>query len=168
MALLRVSHFRDRIRLTSGGRKADWYREFRCLSAWLLLGAILATVLICVACGSPSESGTSQPETTTAGAGPPSSVPLPSSPSHSPSPQHQVVLSWEASASQDVIGYHVYRSLQSGGPYTRLNAQPVGDTEYTDTAVMANTTYYYVVTAVAENGLESVYSNEAPATVPSS
>lgn len=45
-------------------------------------------------------------------------------------------------------------SLQPGGPYSRLNAQPLDDTEYTDTAVTASTTYYYVVSSVAENGLE--------------
>jgi fibronectin type 3 domain-containing protein len=33
--------------------------------------------------------------------------------------------------------------------------------------VAAGTSYYYVVTAVDENGIESIFSNEASATIPS-
>ena len=140
--------FGTAIGLGPSGRSADLCRRFRYLIASLPLGSALAVVLTYVACGSPSGSDSRQAETT------------------SP-PPHQVVLSWEASASQDVIGYYVYRSLQPGGPYSRLNVQALDDTEYTDTAVTASTTYYYVVSSVAENGLQSVYSNEAAATVPS-
>jgi fibronectin type 3 domain-containing protein len=39
-------------------------------------------------------------------------------------------------------------------------------TSYTDTAVQASQTYYYVTTAVDSNNNESIYSNEARATVP--
>src|SRR2546426_6453439 len=75
-------------------------------------------------------------------------------------------LNWDASPSA-VVGYNVYRATQAGGPYTKLNSSPVGPTSYTDSTVQAGQTYFYVVTAVDGNGVESVASNEAQTTVPS-
>jgi len=81
---------------------------------------------------------------------------------------HSVVLTWDASTSPDVVGYNVYRSDVSGGPYTLLDASIPGSTlTYTDRTVQAGMTYYYVVTAVNSEGNESLYSNEASALVPS-
>lgn len=79
---------------------------------------------------------------------------------------HLVDLSWTASTST-VVGYNVYRGTVSGGPYaTKLNSAVVPGTAYTDTGVVAGQTYFYVVTAVDANGVESVYSNQASALVP--
>jgi len=80
---------------------------------------------------------------------------------------HQVVLSWGASSSA-VIGYNTYRGTVSGGPYTKLTSSPVAQTGYTDQGVTAGDTYYYVVTSVGANLVESAFSNEAEATVPTS
>jgi hypothetical protein len=77
---------------------------------------------------------------------------------------HSVALSWNP-ASAPVQGYYVYRGGQSGGPYTRISALQSGST-YTDTSVISAQTYYYVVTALGTNSVESGYSNEAPATIP--
>ena len=85
----------------------------------------------------------------------------------SPPPSHSVALSWDASTSTDVVGYYVSRGTQSGGPYARLTSSPITATVYTDSSVAAGATYYYVVTALAGNGLESDYSNQASATIPS-
>lgn len=85
----------------------------------------------------------------------------------SPPPSHSVALSWDPSTSTDVVGYYVNRGQQSGGPYVRLTSLPIAATTYTDTTVTAGNTYYYVVTAVSGNGLESVYSNQASATIAS-
>ncbi len=83
-----------------------------------------------------------------------------------PSPNsHAVALNWVASTSA-VVGYNVYRGSQSGGPYTQTTSSPVAGTTFTDSAVAAGQTYWYVVTAVASTGAESVYSNEAMAMVP--
>ncbi len=79
--------------------------------------------------------------------------------------QHSVALTWTASTST-VVGYNVYRSSTSGGPYTLLTSSPVAGTTYTDSTVQAGQTYYYVVTSVNSSNVESVYSNEASATVP--
>ena len=78
---------------------------------------------------------------------------------------HSVSLSWTASTST-VVGYNVYRGTVSGGPYTLLTSSPVAGTTYTDLAVASGQAYYYVVTAVNSSGTESVYSNQASATVP--
>jgi hypothetical protein len=79
--------------------------------------------------------------------------------------QHTVDLNWGASSSQ-VIGYRVYRSEISGGPYNPLNGTTINAMSYSDSSVAANTTYYYVVAAVNAAGTESSYSNQATAVVP--
>ena len=78
---------------------------------------------------------------------------------------HWVALSWTASTSP-VVGYNAYRSTTSGGPYTKLNSSLISGTTYSDQTVQHGTTYYYVTTAVNSQGVESVYSNQAVATVP--
>jgi hypothetical protein len=80
---------------------------------------------------------------------------------------HSVTLTWTASTSSNVIGYYVYRSIQSKGPYNRIMAAPTSATSYTDNAVQPGQTYYYVVTAIDAQGNQSVFSNEARAVVPS-
>ena len=82
-----------------------------------------------------------------------------------PSTQHQVTLSWTASSSP-VIGYNVYRGNQSGGPYTLLNTGFVTADTFADATVRAGQTYFYVVTAGSNSGVESVFSNEAMAVIP--
>ena len=76
-----------------------------------------------------------------------------------------VSLNWNPSISV-VSGYNVYRSTTSGGGYVKLNASPVSVLNYTDTAVVSGTTYFYVVTAVGVNGTESPFSNQAIAVIP--
>jgi len=80
---------------------------------------------------------------------------------------HSVTLSWTASTSLNVTGYNIYRGTKSGGPYTKLTATPVAGTNYTDSAVQAGQTYYYVATAVDNNNNESAYSDPASAAVQS-
>jgi fibronectin type 3 domain-containing protein len=78
---------------------------------------------------------------------------------------HVVDLSWTASTST-VAGYYIYRGTTSGGPYTRLNSTLATATTYSDTTVQPGNTYYYVVTSVDSNLVESAYSNEVTAAVP--
>jgi len=77
-----------------------------------------------------------------------------------------VMLSWDASNSQGVIGYNVYRGTATGGPYTKINQNLVSTTNYIDGLVQDGYTYYYVTTAVNQQQQESGYSNEASASVP--
>lgn len=69
-----------------------------------------------------------------------------------------VNLSWNAI--HEAIGYTLYRSLTSGGPYTEVTH--ITNITYTDTDITNGTAYYYVVTAT-NNGGESKYSNEVSA-----
>jgi hypothetical protein len=78
---------------------------------------------------------------------------------------HSAALSWIASPST-VVGYNVYRATISGGPYTRLNSSLVPTTQYSDANVQSGQTYYYVVTAMDSSNMESTYSNQSSATVP--
>jgi hypothetical protein len=83
-----------------------------------------------------------------------------------PAPQHRVDLSWNASTSQGVAGYNIYRSTAQGTGYSQINTALNATTMYTDNQVSAGATYYYVATAVDGAGEESAYSNEIKVTVP--
>jgi hypothetical protein len=72
-------------------------------------------------------------------------------------------ISWTKSASTDVAWYNVYRSMASGGPYVRANADPLEHAVYLDTGRSPSTVYFYVVTAIDRSGNESVYSAQGSA-----
>jgi hypothetical protein len=78
---------------------------------------------------------------------------------------HAVSLQWSPSAST-VVGYNVYRSTTSGGPYAKINPAVNASTNYLDTSVQGGRTYYYVSTAIESGGTESKYSNQMQAVVP--
>jgi hypothetical protein len=77
---------------------------------------------------------------------------------------HGVSLNWDASTSV-VSGYFVFRSGQSGGPYHQLNRMLITSTNFQDKAP-GGQNWYYVVTAVDANLIESLPSNEAAAILP--
>ena len=78
---------------------------------------------------------------------------------------HSVSLNWIGSTSANVTGYKVYRASVSGGPYTLISS-PGMTTSFTDTNVQSGLSYFYAVTAIDANNLESDYSNIAQATIP--
>jgi hypothetical protein len=75
-------------------------------------------------------------------------------------------LSWEPNEPAGVVGYNIYRSRTSGGPYVKLNSAPLTTPFYEDTTVTAGSTYYYVSTAIDSRGTESPFSNERQVVVP--
>ena len=79
---------------------------------------------------------------------------------------HSAALNWTASSSSNIAGYNIYRSTTSGGSYTKLNTSPVVPTSYSDSTVQAGVTYYYVATAVNTDSIESAYSNQVQAVIP--
>ena len=79
-------------------------------------------------------------------------------------PQHSVDLSWNASASPGVVGYNVYRKTNED--YSRINGGLDTSTSYKDGTVLAGGTYYYVVTAVDNDGIESAPSKSVTAVIP--
>jgi len=78
---------------------------------------------------------------------------------------HNLQVSWDASSSS-VVGYFVYSSSQSGGPYTLLNAapSPLPPPSF-PVSVQGGQTWYFIVTAVDANQVESVPSNEVAKTL---
>ncbi len=84
-------------------------------------------------------------------------------PAQPPNP-HSVTISWTASKSP-VVGYNVYRILQSGGT-VKVTSGIVSSTKYTDRTVEAGRTYAYFVTAVDAKGIESKPSEKITVNVP--
>ena len=87
---------------------------------------------------------------------------------------HDVILYWNPSTTPGV-GYNVFRGTAPGGESTTpLNSSPVAagcasttTCSYTDATVVAGTTYYYTVAAVASNDVtQSANSNQVSAPVP--
>jgi hypothetical protein len=79
--------------------------------------------------------------------------------------QHSVSLKWSPSTSA-VSGYNVYRGTVSGGPYGRLNGSLDSGTSYADQTVASGKTYYYVVTSVGTDNVESAFSSQVSVTIP--
>ncbi|MEW6553669.1 MAG: DUF5719 family protein [Actinomycetota bacterium] len=83
----------------------------------------------------------------------------------------KIDLGWTDSPTAGIAAYRVYRAQQPGGPYALLSERSTDSTVnylgYVDTGLTDGATYYYVVTAVDGQGLESGFSPELSA-VPSS
>ncbi len=80
---------------------------------------------------------------------------------------HSVDVAWDPSVSATLQGYNVYRSLISGGPYTRISSTLSPTTLlFTDTTPVSGKKYFYVVTAVDTSGAESAASVEVAVTIP--
>jgi hypothetical protein len=68
-----------------------------------------------------------------------------------------VVLHWDRNSDPDLGSYRVYRSLNIGGPFVAQGAA-VTATGFCDLAVINGQTYYYQITALATNLVESAPS----------
>ena len=72
----------------------------------------------------------------------------------------QVTIDWDA-AVEAVSSYNIYRSMFSGGGYEFLTN--TAGTIYTDTEVTNSQSYYYILTSIADDGLESAPTAEIAA-----
>ncbi|MGB8522372.1 MAG: choice-of-anchor D domain-containing protein [Candidatus Acidiferrales bacterium] len=81
--------------------------------------------------------------------------------------EQSVALNWDKSAAQ-VVGYFVYRSSKPSGPYTKLNPKASSETSFIDRSVASGQIYFYVVTSVNSENIESGFSEQVSVTVPSS
>jgi Bacterial Ig domain len=72
-----------------------------------------------------------------------------------------VTLQWTPSLSNGVVGYNLYRSLNSGSGYQKINSQLIAGTSFADETIQPGADYYYVCRAVTLEGTESINSNEA-------
>lgn len=71
---------------------------------------------------------------------------------------HAISLIWSAPSStpSTITGYDVYRAQVSNGPFARVSGSlPLPETSFSDPTVQSSTTYYYEVTSVDTNGVES-------------
>lgn len=78
-----------------------------------------------------------------------------------------VELEWSSVDADDLSGYNLYRSESARNEIADLdpiNTEQLSETTYTDEEVNNGTTYYYLVTALDEEGNESGASNEARVT----
>jgi hypothetical protein len=93
--------------------------------------------------------------------------------------ENEVELSWDAAVDCNgdaVAGYNLYRGTDPAAALVKMNSSLIAATEYVDDALeSADITYYYAVTAVDEQGDESVQSTvispsavEIPSTPPTS
>jgi len=80
---------------------------------------------------------------------------------------HSVGLTWDPSPSTNLQGYRVYRGQVSGGPYSPITSTlAAGTQQYTDSTVAAGGNYFYIVTSIDVNGMESGPSPEVNAKIP--
>jgi len=109
------------------------------------------------------ESGYNVPARVMSGAGADGNdLEFPSSPTNlSASAGYAIVkLDWNNNSDSDLVGYNVYRSTTSGSGYSKLNSSLLSDSNYIDSNVPHDTTFYYVVTAQDTSSNNSGYSNE--------
>jgi len=76
---------------------------------------------------------------------------------------NQISLDWDDNTEPDLAGYNVYRSLNPGSGYTKLNGSLLTDSNYLDTSADNLITYYYAVTAEDIYKFESAFSTEISA-----
>ena len=77
-----------------------------------------------------------------------------------------VALAWDPNTELNLAGYNVYRSEQSGVYGSPINLQPIVVSSYEDITALQGKTFFYVVTALNVDGVESGRSNEVIAVVP--
>jgi hypothetical protein len=68
------------------------------------------------------------------------------------------VLHWERNSEPDLMGYRVYRALETNGPFILLNYAPTQSPSFADFAVTNGNDYYYRVRAINNSWMESVDS----------
>ncbi len=75
-------------------------------------------------------------------------------------------LFWNENSDGDLLGYNVYRSRCTAGPYRhRVNEEPIEVAEFLDTGVDSDVRYTYAITAVDRSGNESGLSGKISITV---
>jgi hypothetical protein len=73
-----------------------------------------------------------------------------------------VTLTWKGVTAKDIVGYNVYYTKEPGKNYRKLTkAAPLTDPECRLRGLTPGSPYYFVITSVTKEGLESDYSAEA-------
>lgn len=66
-----------------------------------------------------------------------------------------VLLNWSKSPSENIIGYYIYRSLNSSEGFAKSSPALISDTTFVDTQVLPQNLYYYYIVAVNHSLTES-------------
>ncbi len=74
--------------------------------------------------------------------------------------QNAIELTWEKNESSELKGYNIYRTLNPGKDYGKVNSYPITENKYRDKELVGGITYFYVVTSVSKSDKESGYSTE--------
>ena len=77
---------------------------------------------------------------------------------------NNVVLLWDPSDTEGVVGYNVYRSNEEGVLGELLNKDPIEETTYIDSGLEEGT-YYYIVRTVVEDGREDSNMDQVKAVI---
>jgi len=80
--------------------------------------------------------------------------------------QHSVSLAWDPSPSTNIVSYVVYRRTGATGSFTKVGSTSNTVMTFTDTTVQGNQTYFYQVTCVDSNNVESSVDGPVTATTP--
>ena len=70
----------------------------------------------------------------------------------------------KSAKNKDIVGYNVYRTSVSGKAHVKINKELIPCTSYNDTGLPDGKKFYYRITAVDVNGLESQPSQEVSGT----
>lgn len=66
-----------------------------------------------------------------------------------------IALNWADAPEGNVVGYNVYRSDSANGTFTKVNADLITQSQFTDILAPVNATSHYRITAVTYHGAES-------------
>ena len=113
----------------------------------------------------PKNAGSQNGTLTVATNGPSISIPLTGSSTMASA--HSVNVTWTASSSP-VTGYFVYRRTGMNGSFGRLESIVDTTTSFTDSNVADGATYFYFVTAVSADNIESAPTSAVSVTIPTS
>jgi len=80
--------------------------------------------------------------------------------------KHVVDLSWKASTSKNVAGYNLYRSSGGTSNWKKINASLIPSTQYSDSTVADDTTYFYAATTVNISDHESSKTTPIKVVIP--
>ena len=76
---------------------------------------------------------------------------------------NSIELNWDEIINDSLKGYNIYRSLNPGKDYGKINNYPITGNSYRDEGLTGGITYYYVVTSITKTEKESNYSVEVNA-----
>jgi hypothetical protein len=77
----------------------------------------------------------------------------------------EIVIEWETASEMDTVGFLIFRSLNSEGPFEIITTTPIpsstdplvgGSYQYTDSNVIAGQRYYYQLIEIETNGKENL------------